>query len=241
MPRAAAEHAARLQDHHDLPGPADLADAAHDDRRADHRDPAHPPARAAGRSRTAQHRNPRTGAHSRSAPAHEAISARTFRRHAPARDDRHGDGVRAGPSDRRRADHRARRDRAGADPRHHARPAEGAENRHRHDQPRHGRDRRHGRPRAGDARRRDRGDGRRRRDLLRTRSTPIPRRCWTRCRASTIRRHAGPCSTPAAMAGKPETAARRSKTSRSISRSAPAVSSFPKPSRCAPWTASASR
>ena len=30
MPREAAQHAARLQDHDDLPGPADLADAAYD-------------------------------------------------------------------------------------------------------------------------------------------------------------------------------------------------------------------
>ena len=54
--------------------------------------------------------------------AHAPISARAFRRHAPARDDRHGDGLRARSSDRRRADHRARRHRAGADPRDHARP-----------------------------------------------------------------------------------------------------------------------
>ncbi len=37
MPHDAAQPAARLEDHHDLPGSADLADAAHADRRADHR------------------------------------------------------------------------------------------------------------------------------------------------------------------------------------------------------------
>ena len=54
--------------------------------------------------------------------------ARILRRHAPARDDRHGAAVRAGAADRRRADHRARRHGAGADPR----PARRAEARDRH-------------------------------------------------------------------------------------------------------------
>ena len=42
------------------------------------------------------------------------LSASTLRRPAPARDDRHGAGERARFADRRRADHRARRDGAGA-------------------------------------------------------------------------------------------------------------------------------
>ena len=49
--------------------------------------------------------------------ASTAISARVLRRHAPARDDRHGAAVQARPADRRRADHRPRRHRPGADPR----------------------------------------------------------------------------------------------------------------------------
>jgi microcin C transport system ATP-binding protein len=44
------------------------------------------------------------------------LSAPALRRAAPARDDRHGAGERAGSADRGRADHRARRHRAGADP-----------------------------------------------------------------------------------------------------------------------------
>ena len=48
-------------------------------------------------------------------PARE-LSASALRRAAPARHDRDGAGERAGPADRRRADHRARRHRAGADP-----------------------------------------------------------------------------------------------------------------------------
>ena len=47
-------------------------------------------------------------------------------RHAPARDDRHGAGERPVAADRRRADHRARRDRAGPDPRPAPGPAAGS-------------------------------------------------------------------------------------------------------------------
>ena len=55
-------------------------------------------------------RHPRAGR-----PARE-LSASALRRAAPARHDRDGARQRAGPPDRRRADHRARRHRAGADP-----------------------------------------------------------------------------------------------------------------------------
>ncbi len=44
------------------------------------------------------------------------LSVRAVRRVAAARDDRDGAGVPPGPADRRRADHRARRDDPGADP-----------------------------------------------------------------------------------------------------------------------------
>ena len=50
------------------------------------------------------------------AGAARQLSASTVRRPAPARDDRHGARQRARPVDRRRADHRARRHRAGANP-----------------------------------------------------------------------------------------------------------------------------
>ena len=70
------------------------------------------------------------------------LSAPVLRRHAPARDDRHGAGLQPEAADRRRADHRARRDHPGADPR----AAAGAEGALRHgdhaDHPRPGRGRR---------------------------------------------------------------------------------------------------
>ncbi len=56
------------------------------------------------------------GRHSRSGRPAAKLSASALRRSAPARDDRDGLGERARPADRRRADHRARRDRAGANP-----------------------------------------------------------------------------------------------------------------------------
>ena len=56
------------------------------------------------------------GRHPRSGDAARELSAPALRRPAPARDDRDGARQRARPADRRRADHRARRHRAGADP-----------------------------------------------------------------------------------------------------------------------------
>ena len=54
--------------------------------------------------------------HPRAQPARRRLPAPVLRRHAAARDDRDGAVVRPGAADRRRADHRPRRDRAGADP-----------------------------------------------------------------------------------------------------------------------------
>ena len=51
------------------------------------------------------------------------LPAPALRRPAPAHHDRDGAGARAGAADRRRADHRARRDHAGADPEADAGPA----------------------------------------------------------------------------------------------------------------------
>ena len=50
-------------------------------------------------------------------PAPERLSASAVGRHEPAGDDRHGDRLQSAPADRRRADHGARRDDPGADPR----------------------------------------------------------------------------------------------------------------------------
>ena len=60
---------------------------------------------------------PRPGA----GAAGEGLPAPAFRRHAPARDDRDRARLRPGSPDRRRADHRARRHRAGRDHRADAR------------------------------------------------------------------------------------------------------------------------
>ena len=98
--------------------------------------------------------------------ARRRISAPAIRRHAPARDDRDGARLPARHPDRRRADHRARRHRAGADLRSAARPAA----REGHGDPahhaRHGRGRRDGRPRDGDVCR------------PRASSRAPPTRCW---------------------------------------------------------------
>ena len=59
--------------------------------------------------------------HPRAGGAAQAVSAPALRRPAPARDDRHGARQPSRRADRRRADDRARRHRAGADPEpHHA-------------------------------------------------------------------------------------------------------------------------
>ena len=65
-------------------------------------------ARDAGAARTGRHPRPREPA--------RRLSASALGRSAPARDDRHGARQRAGTAHRRRADDRARRHRAGADP-----------------------------------------------------------------------------------------------------------------------------
>ena len=70
------------------------------------------------------------------------LPAPALRRHEPAGDDRHGDRLQPAPADRRRADHGARRDDPGADPRPAARPAAGARHGAGADHPRHGRGRR---------------------------------------------------------------------------------------------------
>ena len=88
--------------------------------------------RAASKSRRAAVAGADTG----SRPARPAISASTVRRHAPARDDRDRIGLQSESADRGRADHRARRHRAGADPRTDRRPAEKARHRRDPDHPR---------------------------------------------------------------------------------------------------------
>jgi peptide/nickel transport system ATP-binding protein len=75
------------------------------------------------RGRGRDHPPPREGAHPRRASRFDEYPAPLLRRHAPARHDRHGAGLQAEAADRRRADHRARRDHPGADPRPASRSA----------------------------------------------------------------------------------------------------------------------
>ena len=151
-PRAAgpedpgAEPAARLEDDHDLPGPADRPDPAHAHRRADRRAAAPPPGPGRGRIQGARPAVAGQGAHPRRRPPHEPVSARAVRRHAPAGDDRRGHGLRPGAADRRRADHGAGRHRPGRDPRPDGRSEGRDPGGHGADHPRHGGHRPPGRP-----------------------------------------------------------------------------------------------
>ena len=105
------------QDLHDLPGADDLAQPAAYDREPGRRGVEDPsgtvgPRRARARARSAQE-----GRHRRPGRAAQILPAPAFGRAAAEGDDRHGARQRAGPADRRRADHRARCDHPGADPR----------------------------------------------------------------------------------------------------------------------------
>ena len=104
----------------------------------------------------------------------KGLSARAVRRPAPARHDRDGAGARSEAADRRRADHRARRHHAGADPETDPRPAAAPQDRGAVHHPRFRRRRRDRRPRRGDAARRHRrtGHGDRRAEHVRSMPTP---------------------------------------------------------------------
>ena len=93
------------------------------------------------------------GRHSRAEGADRRLSPRVVGRAAAARDDRDGDRVRTQAADRRRADHRARRDRPAPDPRADGAPAGQAPHEHAVHQPRPRAGRRDRRQRRRDARR----------------------------------------------------------------------------------------
>jgi hypothetical protein len=112
--RDARDSRQRHLDH--LPGADDLAQSTAHDRGADWRDPASAQRRQRGRGAGAHARTADAGRHSRPRNPAEELSASTIRRPAPARHDRHGARQRAGSLDRGRADHGARRHRAGSDP-----------------------------------------------------------------------------------------------------------------------------
>ena len=110
-------------------------------------------ARAPGRGAAGPRRHP-----ARRRPARR-LPAPVLRRHAAAGDDRDGDGAQPGPPDRRRADHRPRRHRAGPGAGGDAPAPGGVRHRDRADHPRPGRGRGDGRRRRGDVRREDHGEG----------------------------------------------------------------------------------
>ncbi len=138
-----------------VPGPDDLAQSGAHDRHPTDRDAAGTSGTRRRHRQEAQRRTARRGRHSRARAAAGAISPPALRRHAAARGDRDRAVVRTKAADRRRADHRARRDDPGADPR-----SPGA----RAAPPAHGDDPDHPRPR-----RRRRPHRRSRRDVCRPR------------------------------------------------------------------------
>ncbi len=108
--------AARHAHGHDLPGADDRAQPGHDGGRPDRRGAGDPHAALRARPPPARARD-----HARRAPARarapdRRLPAPDLGRPAPAHHDRRGPGARPGAADRRRADHGARRDHAGADP-----------------------------------------------------------------------------------------------------------------------------
>ena len=129
-----------------------------------------------------------------SAGAGAPVPARVLRRHAPARDDRARPGLQAGADHRRRADHRARRDDAGADPG----AARGAAPRARPgDDPDHARPvgaRGDLRPGRDHVRGPDRRDRRRCATCTPRRSTRTRSGCWARSRPSAARASSRPPS-----------------------------------------------
>ena len=119
--RARAARNGRPRHRDDLSGADVVAQPLFHRRLPDRRDAEHA---FASPSRTAQSPHDRAsarGRHPRSRAALTRLSASTLRRHEPAGDDRDGAGLFAKTADRRRADDRARRDDAGADPRSAAR------------------------------------------------------------------------------------------------------------------------
>ena len=123
---------------HDLSGADERARSGVHRRPPDLRDAARPHRRRQGGGEGAHPRHAAPRRHRLAGAAHRRLSASALRRHAPARDDRGQPDLRAAAADRGRADHRARRHRAGADPGTAARPQRDLE---------HGADADHARPR----------------------------------------------------------------------------------------------
>ncbi len=175
-----------------LPGADDVALAAAHDRRPGHRGAAPPSRRDRGGGEALAEEMLRLRRLSRPAQGAPHLSVRAFGRPAPARYDRDGAGVPPGLADRRRADHRARRDDPGADPEAHAGSAAGTRHGAPAHHPRSRRRRQHGRRGRGHVSRRGDGGGVRE-DIFRDPQHPYLRRCCMPCRASTWRRASAWC------------------------------------------------
>ena len=160
-----------------VPGPDDLAQPGDADRQADHRVAALPPRREPRLRRRDRAGAAPVGRDPRGRAPAARVPAPALGRHAPARDDRDRAGLRSEAPLRRRAHHRARRDRAGPDPR----PAPGSAARALHgDGAGHARPRRRCRPsrqHRGDVRRPDRRVRADARAVRARRATRTPRRC----------------------------------------------------------------
>ena len=106
----------RRPDFDHLSGADEFAVAGAHDRRPGRRGVAPAPDPDRGGGERADHRHAAPGRLSRSGAGLAQLSFRAVRGPAAAGDDRDGAGVPAGAVDRRRADHRARRDDSSADP-----------------------------------------------------------------------------------------------------------------------------
>ena len=167
---------------HDLSGADERARSGLHRRASDCRDVAHPYRRERRRGAGQDARHAAAGRHRFAGAAHRRLSASALRRHAPARDDCGCPDLRAAAPDRGRADHRARRHRAGANPGIAARAQRDIADRADAD---HARSRRRGRDlHADDHDVCGRGDRGCRRSTMRWsgRCIPTRRACCARCR-----------------------------------------------------------
>ena len=162
--RAAAD--SWQQDIDDLPRPDDVAESLSHDRGTDAPSGSRPRAGVYEGGARAVPRDARGRRDPRGRGALRSLPARALGRHAAARDDRDEPAARPAGADRGRADDRARRDRASADPRAHEGPQAPLRHRDHPDHARPRRDRGTRGPRARDAGRRAQGAWRRRRHLL---------------------------------------------------------------------------
>ena len=202
-----------------LPGADDLAEPLVHRRLPDRRGPAPPREPVAYGGASPRDRAAGAGRHPGARAARQGVPPPAVGRHAPAGDDRDRGGVLASGPDRRRADHRARRDDPGRRTRRLPRPARPARHRDHPDHPRPRRRRRHRRPRGRHVRRARRRGGTGDR-AVRPAAPPVHRGAHARaalCRGDRSRRAATARGDPRAGAA----ALRRPATSAPSTRAVP--------------------